>query len=139
MTPVVKCQSAFEIRPVVDSVQQGALRMIDERSHQEVFVGGTPFFSIPDLDAASVYVGSEPDGTPLYGVNIQFRPSLNDSMRSLTEHLIGRRLAFIVDGRVLATPRILDSIQTARVGLFTKTEAEARELAKKIIRTIRKQ
>ena len=138
-TRVVKCQSAFEIRPVVDSLRQDALRMIDERSYQEVFVGAKPFFTISDVDSASVYLGSEADGKPLYAVNIQFRPSLNDSMRNLTGHLIGRRLAFIVDGRILATPRILDTIQTARVGLFATTEAEARELAKKIIRAIGKQ
>ena len=138
-TRVVKCQSAFEIRSVVDSLRQDGLRMIDERSYQEVFVGAKPFFTISDVDSASVYLGSEADGKPLYAVNIQFRPSLDDSMRSLTGHLIGRRLAFVVDGRILATPRILDTIQTARVGLFASTEAEARELAKKIIRAIRRQ
>ena len=137
-TRSVKCQSAFDIRPVVDSLRQGALRMIEERSHEEVFVGGKPFFSISDVDSASVYLGSEADGTPLYAVNIHFRPALNDSMRSLTGRLIGRQLAFVVDGRVLATPRILDTVQTARVGLFATTEAEARELAKKIINTIGK-
>jgi preprotein translocase subunit SecD len=135
--PIVKCQSAFEIRSVVDSLQQGALRIIDERSHQAIFVGAKPFFTISDVDSASVSIGSEADGKPLYAVNIQFRPSLNDSMRSLTGHLIGSRLAFVVDGRILATPRILDTIQTARVGLFATTEAEARELAKKITRAVR--
>jgi preprotein translocase subunit SecD len=102
-------------------------------------VGAEPYFSITDVDSANVYLGSEGDGKPLYAVNIHFRPSLDDSMRSLSGHLIGRRLAFVVDGRILATPRILDTIQTARVGLFATTEAEARELAKKIIRAIRTQ
>jgi preprotein translocase subunit SecD len=138
-TPIVKCQPALEIRLIVDSLRHGSLRMANERSHQEVFVEAKPLFVLSDVDSARVYIGSEADGTPLYGVNIQFKPSLNDSMRSLTGHLIGRQLAIIVDGRILATPKILDPIQTARVGLFVTTEAEARELAKKIIRAIGEQ
>ncbi len=137
-TPVVKCQSAFEIRPVVDSLQHDAIRMVEEGSHEAVYVGATPFFSITDVDSASVYVGSEANGNPLYAVNIQFRPALDDSMRSLTRRLVGRRLAFVVDGRILATPKILDPIQTARVGLFVSSEGEARKLAMKIISAIEK-
>lgn len=136
--PIARCQSTFEIRPVVDYLRQGAVGMIDEQSHQEVFVGGKPLFSILDVDSANVSLGRESDGTPLYAVNIYFKPSLNDSMKSLTGSLIGHQLAFIVDGRVLATPKILDTVQTARVGLFATTETEARELAKKIMNTILK-
>jgi preprotein translocase subunit SecD len=134
---VANCQSAFEIRPVVDSLQRGAISMADGESGH-VFVGAKPFFSIPDVDSASVFVGKEANGTPLYAVNIALKPSLNDSMRSVSGAHIGRRLAFVVDGRILATPKILDTVQTARVGLFASTEAEARELAKKIIKAVRK-
>lgn len=137
--PVVKCQSAFEICPVVDSLQHGAIRIFDEGSHGDVFVSGRALFSIPDVDSARVYLGKEADGTPLYGVNIDLKPSLNDSMRNLTGRLVGHRLAFVVDGKILATPKILDPIQTARVGLFTKTEVEARALAKKINQAIEAQ
>ncbi len=138
-TPAAQCQPVFEIRPVVDSLQHDAIRIVDEGSHEAVFVGATPYFSIADVDSASVSVGSEANGNPLYGVNIQFKPSLNDSMRSLTGRIVGHRLAFIVDGRILATPKILDPIRTARLGLFVSSEAEARALAKKIISAIRSQ
>ncbi len=133
-----RCQSTFDIRPVVDSLSIGALKMVDQRSHQAVFLGGKTYFTVSDVDSASLYLGKEPDGTPLYGVNIHFKPSLNDSMRSLSGRLIGRQLAFVLDGRLLATPKVLDTIQTARVGFFATTEAEAREFAKKIINSIEK-
>jgi preprotein translocase subunit SecD len=129
---VTNCQLVLEIRPVVDSLEPGARRMIDEQSHREVFVGGNSFFNISDVDSARVYSGSETDGTPLCGVNIVFRQSLCDSMRSLTGHLIGSRLAIILDGELLATPRILDPIQAARVSLSFATKAEATAIARRI-------
>jgi preprotein translocase subunit SecD len=138
MPSIAMCQSAFEIRLVVDFLAQDAVRMINEGSSQGTFVTAKPFFSIADVDSANVSFGSEADGKPLYAVNIQFKPSLNDSMRNLTGRFIGHRLAFLIDGRILTTPRILDTIQTARVGLFATTEAEARDLAKKITRAIAK-
>ncbi len=137
--PNVKCQSAFEIRPVVDSLQPGALKLIDEVSHREVFVGRKAFFSIGDIDSVSAYSGSESDGSPLYGVNIQFRQSLNDSMRSLTGYSIGGRLAILVDGKLIAVPRILDPLRTAHVSVFMTTDAEAKELAEKISKAIKGQ
>jgi preprotein translocase subunit SecD len=131
-TPRVSCQSVLEIRPVVDSLERGALKIVDEQSHRSVFVGGKAFFSISDVDSAGVYSGSEADGTPLFGVSIVFRQSLDDSMRSLTGHHVGSRLAIIVDGELLATPKILDPLQAARIGLYFATEAEAASIAKRI-------
>ncbi|MGA9119001.1 MAG: hypothetical protein WB699_06510 [Bacteroidota bacterium] len=133
-TPVVRCQSAFEIRLVVDSLQLGAYNMIVEGSSQGLFLGRKVLFTLADIDSATVYTGTTEEGTPMYAVNIAFKPSLNDSMKSLTGHHIGDRLAIIMDGKVLATPKILDPIRTARISLSVATEAEARELAKKINR-----
>lgn len=138
-TPVVRCQSAFEIRLVVDSLQLGAYNMIVEGSSQGLFLGRKVLFTLADIDSATVYTGTTEEGTPMYAVNIAFKPSLNDNMKSLTGHHIGDRLAIIMDGKVLATPKILDPIRTARISLSVATEAEARELAKKINRAQEKQ
>jgi preprotein translocase subunit SecD len=132
VTSVTNCQTVLEIRPVVDSLEPGALRMIDEQSRRQVFVGGNVLFSLSDVDSATLYSGRENDGAPLYAVNIVFRHSLSDSMRSLTGHHIGSRLAIILDGKLLASPRILDPIQSARVSLSFATEAEAAAIARRI-------
>jgi preprotein translocase subunit SecD len=134
----VNGQSLFEIRPVVDSLQPGAYNTIVEGAPQGVFLGRNVFFTLADIDSASVYTGTTEEGTPMYAVNIAFKQALNDSMRSLTEHRIGQRFAIIVDGKVLATPRILDPLKTARISLSAPTEAEARELAKKIEGALKK-
>jgi len=136
-TPVVRCQAAFEIRAVVDSLQQGAYNMIVEGSPQGVFLDRKALFTLADIDSATVYAGTSEEGTPMYAVNIAFKPSLNDSMKSLTGHHIGDRLAVIMDGKVLATPKILDPLRTARISLSVATEAEARELAKKISKAMK--
>ena len=138
-TPVAQCQSAFEIRPVVDSLRQRAIRMIEEGSNREVFVGGDVFFNISDVDSVTLYSGKEADGTPLHAVNIALRQSLTDSVRSLTARLVGSRLAIIVGGRIVATPKILDPIQTARFGVFTETDAEAKDLAGRISKAMKAQ
>lgn len=124
-------QSLFEIRQVVDSLQTNAYNKVAERSPRGIILGKV-VFTVADIDSTSVFAGSTQEGTPMYAVNVVFKESLNDSMRNLTAHSIGHRFAVVVNGNVLATPRILDPLRTARISISFATEAEARETAQKI-------
>jgi hypothetical protein len=88
-------------------------------------------FFLPKIFYSS---GRESDHTLLYGVNLVFRRSLDDSKRSLTGHYSGDRLALLVDGELPATLRNHDPIRTARAGLLFATEAPA--IARDIIHAL---
>lgn len=128
----LSAQSLFEVRAVMDSLRPDAYHVIAEGSQQGVYLGAKALFTLKDIDSVSLYTGPTGEGTPMNAVNITLRPSLNDSMRSLTAHSIGHRLAVLVDGKIVATPRILDPLKTARLSVSFATEAEARALMQKI-------
>lgn len=64
-----------------------------------------------------------------FGLTFRFTPEGAERMREWSSRSIGRRLALLVDGEVLATPRIMETVSDTVVmsGLFT--ELQARRMA----------
>lgn len=76
---------------------------------------------------------NEFDGRPM--VNLYLTPEGRQAFRDLTREIVGNRLAMLIDGRVISSPRVLVEIDSERVevsmtpGTPGEMEAEANRIA----------
>jgi len=85
--------------------------------HQEIIVTND------DIAQGSVVQGDRPSR---FGVGVEFNASGAQKMRQATAGHIGRPVAILIDGEVVAAPIVRSPISTSAVisGDFTKVEAE---------------
>jgi hypothetical protein len=85
--------------------------------HDEVIVTNS------DIAAAQVVQGGDPSH---YSVAVEFNPSGAEKMRSTTGGHIGKRLAILIDGQVVAAPVLRSPIDGSAVvtGGFSRAKAE---------------
>ena len=101
----------FEIRDIVDSASV-ARHVLKDEEGKEFFVGDTVFFSRADMKSVTADKNPEGGGSAL---NIAWKSECADRWRWYTAARVGKRIAIIANGKVLATPKILDPIQSPRI------------------------
>ena len=105
-TGQVKSRPSFEIRDVADS-SSGVRHVLKDREGDRVLVGDTVFFSRADLKSVKAARNPEGEGGVL---NITWRPNSAARWKRYTASRVGKKIAIIANGEVLATPKILDPI-----------------------------
>jgi hypothetical protein len=85
--------------------------------HQEIIVTND------DISDSQVIDGETPSG---FGVGVTFTAAGAEKMRQTTARHVGELIAMLIDGEVIATPRLRSPISTSAVisGDFTRAEAE---------------
>jgi hypothetical protein len=133
----------FQMRLVLDKPSSEAEQMTlvqkwHDTDHKEVlFVQKTALLDRTDLKSAEVSTNT-PTGTPR--IDITFTDKGAKRFAEVTRQNIGRRLAIVIDGQLYSAPTINTEISggTAAIsGSFS--EQEARELAAKIMESLKKQ
>ena len=85
--------------------------------HQEIIVTND------EIAQSSVVQGAGPSR---FGINVQFNTAGTQKMRQATASHVGRPVAILIDGEVVAAPVLRSPISTSAVisGNYTKAEAE---------------
>ena len=110
----------FEVRLAERDAATGLEAIADAAGARRVYVDPRVVVANGDIVAArAVPVGSG------FGVEITFTDGGTAKMRAATSGNVGRLLAVVVDGRVLASPRITSPIDGVGIlgGTYTKEEA----------------
>ena len=128
----LRSQSMVELKHAADSSQAGFTRMPPLHGSYSYFVAPGSLFNLKDVDSASTWTGKSTDGQPDQALMIHFKTALADSMRHLTTANLHKRLAIVVDGKLLGAPLILAPLRSANLMVPVPTVAEANELASKI-------
>lgn len=110
-TGQVKTKRTFEIRDLADSASVTKLVVRDETG-EEFFVGDTVFFSRADVKSITADKNPEGSGSAL---NIVWKSTCADRWRRYTASRVGKRIAIIANGKVLATPKFLDPILSPKI------------------------
>lgn len=108
-----KSKATLEVRDLVDST--AAVRhLVKDREGERYFVGDTVFFSRADLQ--SIEAGRNPEGAG--GVlNFTWNSSAVERWKEYTGSRVGKRIAIIANGELLAAPKILDRIENPGIML----------------------
>ena len=109
----------FEVR-VAEAGQRAGLRALQDAAARTVYVEPRVVVSNSDIVRARVVPVAAG-----FGVEVVFTDDGAAKMRAATTGNIGRLLAVVVDGRVLASPRITSAIDGVGIlgGKYTKEEA----------------
>ncbi len=87
------------------------------------------------LDSSSVEL-ADTEIDPASGmifIGVKLRPGAHEYFRNFTQKHIGERIAFIVDGKVIAAPVISEAIPNGLISIYGNfTLFEAKELTEKI-------
>jgi preprotein translocase subunit SecD len=110
----------FEIR-VAEADPRPGLQAVQDAAASAVYV--EPRVVVANGDITRTRVVAVGDG---FGVEIAFTADGAARMRAVTAGNVGRLLAVVVDGRVLASPRITSAIDEVGIlgGRYTKDEAD---------------
>lgn len=126
----MKPKPTFEIRDLVDSAS-AVKHMLKDLEGNTFFVGDTVFFSRADMK--SVEAGQNPEGEG--GVlNITWNPNSAGRWTHYTASRVGKRIAIIANGKVLATPKIIDRIE--HPGIMVSLPDMDLKMAKKMAREL---
>ena len=109
----------FEIR-VAEAEPRPGLQAVQDPAARTVYV--EPRVVVANRDITRTRVVPVGDG---FGVEVAFSADGAAKMRAATAGNVGRLLAVVVDGRVLASPRITSAIDGVGIlgGTYTKNEA----------------
>ncbi len=119
-----------EVRFIETSFHPGVIRMKDNRSNRMLYLSA-PVFGLRDVDSAKVHSDYDSKGKLYCDVIIRLKKSLCDSMYRVTERRLHSRMAFIVDGK-LTTPEIMNPFREPVVLVNNLSEAQAKDLARRI-------
>jgi hypothetical protein len=113
----------FEVRLAEDRPGPGLREAKVADSDRKVYLHDEIIVSNSDIATAHVVQGS---GTSEYSVNIDFNPSGTEKMLKATKDHIGKPVAILLDGQVVAAPLLRTPIGPhARItGRFSRTQAE---------------
>lgn len=119
----VQAAVRFEVKLAEDRPGPGLHRVKVADSDRMVYLHDEIIVTNGDIASSQVVQ----DGTPSqYRVDVEFNASGAEKMRAATEKHIGKKMAILLDGQVVATPVLRTSIGTsARItGNFTRSQAE---------------
>lgn len=113
----------FEVRLAEDHPAPGLTEAPMEGSDRIVYLHDEILVSNDDIVQSSVIQGDAPSR---FGVAVQFNTAGARKMRQATANHIGRPVAILIDGDVVAAPVVRTAISTSAVisGDFTQAEAE---------------
>lgn len=111
----------FEVRVVAASAAEMTLAITDEATGETLAVRQDVSLDNADLAAARVV----PTGAT-FGVEVTFTTAGTAKMRAVTRENVGRRIAVIVDGRVIASPVVRTEVADLGVlsGRYSRSDAE---------------
>jgi preprotein translocase subunit SecD len=111
----------FEVRLAGEEPKPGVRRAADPTSGRTIYLDQEVVLT--NRDIAATRVVTLPSG---FGVEVQFTDGGAAKLRAGTVNNLGRQLAVIVDGKVLAAPTIRSAVSQLGVmsGPFTREEAE---------------
>ncbi|RPH38271.1 hypothetical protein EHM92_00370 [bacterium] len=132
----LRSQSLVEVRLAADSVQPGFTKMALAHSSHSYFVAPASLLNLGDVDSASVWTGTSTKGQPDHAFVIHFKSSLTDSVRRLTKTNMHKRLAIIIDGVLVGTPRIINPLTSPKIPAPVPSLAEANKLASRVNRSL---
>lgn len=113
----------FEVRLAEDKPAPGLREAKAPRSERSVYIHDEVIVTNSDIAGARVMQGVNP---ARYGVSVEFNASGAQKMRAATGKHIGKPVAILIDGRVVAAPVLRTTIEGSAVvsGDFTKEQAE---------------
>ncbi len=113
----------FEVRLADDQPLPDRQEARVTGSDRTVFLSKDVVVTNGDIQRAEVVPGGDPSQ---FSVSVEFTPSGAQKMKTATEKQIGRRMAILLDGKVVMAPTIRSAIGSAAVitGKFTRAEAE---------------
>jgi hypothetical protein len=113
----------FEVRLAEDAPGLGVREAVIAGTARKIYLHPEPVVVNSDITEAHIVEGE--NGTT-FGVAIAFGAQAAAKMRRATESHIGRPVAILIDGRVVAAPVLRSPISTAALisGNFARAEAE---------------
>ena len=129
-------QTRVEIRFVIDSPKASASRATNELTHEQSSLDSA-LFALRDLDTV---VATPSQSNPLSPatLTLSIKQAFKDSLRSVTSGNIGKRIALVIDGRIIATPQIAGAFTNSQVPIALPTFKYASTIALIINRTLKK-
>lgn len=79
--------------------------------------------------ASGSAVELDPGSASGWGVNVELGPAGTQALTELTKDLVGKKIAIVVDGVVLAAPTVAEPITTGAVQVNALTRSDAEALA----------
>lgn len=117
----------IEIRLVTQELE-GGTALVVEGSDRTVEVESKTLLGPPDFVSIGDVEWTE--GKP--GFNVALTSAGAEKYEQISTQYVGRKLAIIVDGKILMTPEILDPVRAQGFLLTLNSETEAEELAAKV-------
>jgi hypothetical protein len=113
----------FEVRLAEDHPAAGLREARIAGSDRVVYVLQEIVVTNSDIGQSRVV---QSDGSSRFGVDVQFNAAGAEKMRQATASHVGRPMAILIDGEVVAAPVLRSPISTSAMisGDFTKAEAE---------------
>ena len=113
----------FEVRLAEDQPTPGLREARVDGSDRVVYLHEETIVTNDDIEQSRVVQG---DGSSDFGVAVQFNAAGAQKMRQATAGHVGRPMAILVDGVVVAAPVVRAVIGTSAVinGVYTEAEAE---------------
>ena len=120
---VVQAQMRFEVRLAEDRPGDGLVETPLDSSDQVVYLHPDVVVTNGDIAGSSVVSGN---GPAEFWISVEFTPAGAQRMREATAEHVGRLVAILVDGAVVAAPRLRSPISNSALisGDFERAEAE---------------
>ena len=121
---IVQAQMRFEVRLAEDRPGDGLIEARIDGSDQVVYLHPEIVAANGDIAQGSVVPGH---GPAEFWISVEFTAPGARKMRQATAEHVGRPIAILVDGEVVAVPRLRAPISTSAVisGGFRRADAEA--------------
>jgi hypothetical protein len=119
----VQAAVRFEVRLAEDRPGPGLREAKIAGSERKVYLHDEIIVSNSDIATAQVIRGSAQSD---YGVSIEFNASGTEKMLTVTKNQVGKHIAILLDGQVVAVPLLRSAIgpQARITGKFTRSQAE---------------
>jgi preprotein translocase subunit SecD len=119
-----------EFRHAQDEATPGFTERQIEGSSQSVYVHDEADFVLTPEDIEEAKAGKDERMRPMVGITLTRQGG--EKMGRLTGDWVGKRLAILVDGRLVSAPVVRTKITNAALILGDFTEAEARQIARSL-------
>jgi len=113
----------FEVRLAEEAPAPGLREVVIAGTDRKIYLHAEPIAVNGDIVEARVVPG---DGASTFGVAVTLNTEGGAKMRSATQDHIGRPVAILIDGEVIAVPTVRSAVSASAMisGNFTRAEAE---------------
>jgi preprotein translocase subunit SecD len=122
-------ESIVEIRQMRDCTGSSHYDDKDETSGTEFCITDTVLLSLADVAKSEVGRDAETGG---HTVILIFTPAGKDKFAQVTLANLNKMIAILVNGRLRATPRVMNKITSGRISIVNFSEVEAIEVVRRI-------